>query len=67
MLGVDPKHVAVAEHCCEVSIVIDKMWCQQFATVKQSALFRQTDKEQHITRPAWAGFKTAEEGSTKIM
>ncbi len=48
MLGVDPKCVAVAEPCCEVSEVNDKIWCQQFATVKQSALFRRNYNELQV-------------------
>jgi hypothetical protein len=27
MLGMNPKHIAVAEPCHEVSIVNDKTWC----------------------------------------
>ncbi len=48
MLGVDLKHVAVAESCREVWVVNDKIGCQEFATVKQSALFNKDHKEHHI-------------------
>ncbi len=42
----DPKRVAVAEPCRDVSSVInDKIWCWQFATVKQSVLFHRNHKE----------------------
>ena len=44
MLGVDPERVVVAEPCHEVSVVNDKTWCQQLATVKQSALFHRNHK-----------------------
>ncbi len=43
MLGVDLEHVAVAEPCHEV--VYEKMWCNQFATVKQRVLFHSNHKE----------------------
>ncbi len=48
MLGMDPKYVALTEPCCEVLIVKDKTWSQQFGTVKQSALFHRNKKEHHI-------------------
>ncbi len=42
----DPEHLAVAEPCRDVSSVInDKIWCWQFATVKQSVLFHRNHKE----------------------
>ncbi len=39
MLGVDLERVTIAEPCCDVSIVNDKSWYLQIASVKQSALF----------------------------
>jgi hypothetical protein len=48
MLGVDPKRVAVAEPCHEVSIVNDNTLCYQFATVNQSALFHRNHNEYNI-------------------
>ena len=48
MLGVDPESVAIAEPCRDVSVVNDKTWCQQFATVKQSVLFHRKHKEGNI-------------------
>ncbi len=48
MLVVDPKRVAVAEPCCDVSVINDKTWCQQFATVKQSVLYHRNHKEHNI-------------------
>ncbi len=47
MLGVDPKHVVVAESCHEVLVVNDKEWFQQFDTVQQSAIFHRNHKEHH--------------------
>jgi hypothetical protein len=48
MLGEDLENVAVAEPCHEVLIVYEKMWCYQFATAKQRALFHSNHKEHNI-------------------
>ncbi len=48
MLGVDPKHVGLAEPGLEVSIVNDKTWCKQFASLKQSDLFHRNCNEHQV-------------------
>jgi hypothetical protein len=48
MLGVDPKCVAVAEPCRDISVINDETWCWQFATVKPSVLFHRNHKEHNI-------------------
>jgi|LakMenEpi03Aug12_release.lakeMendotaPanAssembly.Ray.scaffolds.fasta_scaffold4380407_1 hypothetical protein len=45
MLGVVPKPVAVAEPFYDVLVISDKIWCSQFATVKQSVLFHRNHEE----------------------
>ncbi len=46
MLGLDPKRVAVAEPCHDITVISsDTTWCWQFTTVKQSVLFHRNHEE----------------------